>query len=115
MLALAVLGMGAAVTSCNDDDVIYNINETGFSEVPEQTTLPFTYDNDSQAITFKAKGNWRIEVEPGVEWVTFSPTAGKRGENVVKVNVACNYGAEARGAIFNLISIFGDKSYQILI
>lgn len=104
MLALAVLGMGAAVTSCNDDDVIYNINETGFSEVPEQTTLPFTYDNDSQAITFKAKGNWRIEVEPGVEWVTFSPTAGKRGENVVKVNVACNYGAEARGAIFNLIS-----------
>lgn len=104
LLALAAVSLGGAMVSCDDDDVIDNVAETGFSSVPEVTTLPFSYENDSQAINFTAKGNWRIEAEPGVDWVSFSPTAGKRGENTVKVNVARNTGSEARGAIFNLIS-----------
>lgn len=104
ILAIAVVFMGGGlIASCSDDKDEPVLAASGLSELPESRDLPFTYENDSQTITFTAGAAWRVELENGVDWVYFSPSSGQKGKNTLKVIVAQNTADQGRAATFNLI------------
>lgn len=104
ILAVAsVLACGGLVVSCGDktDDLV--VSEDNFTDLPESRDLPFSYEDGNKEISFKAPGAWHIELQPGVDWVYFSPSSGRQGRNTVVVKVGKNMGAEGRTAGFSLV------------
>lgn len=102
-ISAALLASGVCATSCSDDKEDAPVETGGFEQLPESKDLPFSYESESQTISFNAKGSWKAELEGNVDWVYFSPTSGQKGKNNIKVTVAQNTGATARTATFNLV------------
>ena len=102
-ISAALLSPGVYFTSCSDDKEDAPVETGGFEQLPESKDLPFSYESESQTISFNAKGSWKAELEGNVDWVYFSPTSGQKGKNNIKVTVAQNTGATARTATFNLV------------
>lgn len=103
-ISVAMLAGGGYFTSCSDDKEDIVVEATGFELLPESKDLPFSYENESQTVSFTAKGNWKVELENGVDWVYFAPSSGKKGKTALKVTVARNTASSARTATFHLVS-----------
>lgn len=106
-LSATLLFSMAPLASCSEDIDAPVVETSGFEALPESKDLAFSYENESQTISFVANGNWTTELEGNVDWVFFSPVSGKKGKNKVTVTVMANKANTGRTATFNLVS--GDE------
>ncbi len=109
----ALLLCGGYVSSCSEDkDEPVQVAKE-FADLPESKDLPFSYESEAKKISFTSPGQWRVELEGGVDWVYFAPSSGKAGKNTLEVKVAQNTGKEGRAATFNLVS--GDQKVMFTV
>ncbi len=103
-LSVAMLVCGGQFTSCSDDKDDIVVEVTGFELLPESKDLPFSYENESQTVSFTAKGNWKVELENGDYLVYFALSSGKKCKTALKVTVARNTSSSARTTTFHPVS-----------
>jgi len=102
-LALAFVSV-SALPSCSEDEEVIPQETFGFESMPESRDIPCSYEMDTQSVSFTALGKWHVELEDGVDWVYFAPSAGNKGKNTLDVKVAQNYSSEGRSATFHIVS-----------
>ena len=90
--------------SCSENNEVVDPSDSAL--VFEDNTRDYVvgYESSETTIKFVAPTSWKVEIEPGIDWLYVSPATGKAGNSSIKVSTGLNSSSESRKGKFTVTS-----------